>query len=111
TGNGYGWVSDNSPTQRNIDTALRRNAAGVVEIDNGTAGSLATLPANRIGLGTTSPYAQLSILATSTTGVGSPTTLFAIASTTGGTATSTLFSVSNTGSTTLASTFGQCNGS
>jgi hypothetical protein len=54
-----------------------------------------------IGIGTTSPYAMLSLLATSTNGVNSPTTLFAIASTTGGTATSTLFTVSNIGSTTL----------
>lgn len=49
------------------------------------------------GIGTTSPYAQFSLIATSTTGIGAPTTLFAIASTTSGTATTTLFSISNTG--------------
>jgi hypothetical protein len=81
------------------DTYLGRIAAGVVGIgSNGNQGSITgTLVAESIGLGTTSPYAQLSIVATSTNGVGAPTTLFAIASTTGGTATSTLFSVNNAG--------------
>lgn len=51
--------------------------------------------AGNFGLGTTSPYANLSIVATSTT--GGNTTLFAIASTTGGTSTSTLVSVLNNG--------------
>ena len=64
-----------------------------------------------LGLGTTSPYANFSLVATSTTAGNS--TLFAIASTTGGTATSTLFSISNTGTiqTALGSGFvGSSNG-
>ena len=80
------------------DTALSRISTGVLALGNGTTGNYTgTLLAHTIGLGTSTPYAQLSIVATSTTGVGAPTTLFAIASTTGGTATTTLFSVSNTG--------------
>lgn len=59
-----------------------------------------------LGLGTTSPYAQLSILATSTTGIGSPQFLFAVASTTGGTSTSTLFSIDNTGSVFISKNVG-----
>ncbi len=65
------------------------NANGSVFSFNSTTGNL--------GLGTSTPYAQFAILATSTTGVGSPMTLFAIASTTAGTATTTLFSVINNG--------------
>ncbi len=47
--------------------------------------------------GTTTPYALLSVVATSTNGTGAPVTLFAIASTTAGTATSTLLVVKNDG--------------
>jgi trimeric autotransporter adhesin len=51
------------------DTGLARNAAGVLEVDNGTAGTLATLVASRVGIGTTSPGALLDIgTATSTLG-------------------------------------------
>jgi hypothetical protein len=60
----------------------------------------------RLGLGTSTPFAQFSILATSTTGVGSPTMLFSISSTTAGTATTTLFSISNTGAATLGDSSG-----
>lgn len=67
------------------------------------------LSTGEFGIGTTSPYALLSIMATSTA-QGSPRTLFAIGSSTAS-ATSTLFSISNIGSTTLASTFGSCSGS
>ncbi|MEK7613016.1 MAG: hypothetical protein AAB449_02635 [Patescibacteria group bacterium] len=51
----------------------------------------------RLGLGTSTPFAQFAIFATSTTGLGSPTTLFAIASTTRGTSTTTLFIIDNKG--------------
>jgi len=86
------------------DTTIKRIAAGVVGVSTGTIGSSnisGTLAAGYIGLGTSTPYAQLAIVATSTNGVGAPTTLFAIASTTAGTATSTLLSVSNTGVLTI----------
>ncbi len=58
------------------------------------------------GVGTSSPFALLSIHAASTTGVSSPTTLFAIASSTAGTATTTLFSISNTGAASTTQFFG-----
>lgn len=100
------WTNGaNNFSSATIDLGLSRIAAGVLSVDTGTNGnSLGTLIAGALGIGTTSTYALLSIVATSTTGVGAPTTLFAIASTTGGTSTSTLFSISNTGSifTTLA---------
>jgi len=90
------------------DVHLGRISAGVLGLGNGVGqGNITgTFVAERIGLGTTSPYAQLSIVATSTNGLGAPTTLFAIASTTGGTATSTLFSVSNRGNTTIGNSNG-----
>lgn len=79
-------------------------ATGAVTVTNtigypfpGNATSTSLNFTNKLGLGTTTPYAQFSILATSTTGIGSPTTLMTIASTTGGTSTSTLFSMLNTG--------------
>lgn len=73
------------------------NGANVIGFSTG-GNEVARFDANgRLGLGTTTPYAQLSIVATSTTGVNAATTLFAIASSTGGTSTSTLFSISNTG--------------
>ncbi len=59
-----------------------------------------------LGLGTSSPYALLSVNANNGT---TNTTVFAISSSTQS-ATTTLFSVSNIGSTTLASTFGTCLG-
>lgn len=81
----------------NNDVSFSRIGAGTLGVGRAIGGSNGTLVANSIGLGTTTPYAQLSILATSTTGIGAPTTLFAIASTSQGTATSTLFSVLNNG--------------
>lgn len=81
------------------DVTLTRLSKGTLELGNGlTSNALGTFVSERLGLGTTSPFALLSVVATSTTGSGAPTTLFAIASTTGGTSTSTLFSVDNTGS-------------
>jgi hypothetical protein len=44
-----------------VDTGLYRNAAGVVEVDNGTAGTFATLVAGHVGIGNTSPGALLDI--------------------------------------------------
>lgn len=55
----------------------------------------------RLGLGTSTPYAQFALVATSTTGTNAPLFLFVLASTTAGTATSTLFSVANTGATNI----------
>jgi len=37
--NYYGWVSDTDPVGSAADTALFRNAAGIVEVNNGTAGT------------------------------------------------------------------------
>lgn len=75
------------------------NASSTVNFQNGSTGSQFNWNSGtgRLGLGTSTPWAQFGMVATSTTGVGSPLTLFAIASTTGGTSTSTLLSVSNTG--------------
>lgn len=62
------------------------NLVGNLLVDNG-----------KIAVGTSTPYALVSIVAASSTGSLAPTTLFTIASTTGGTATTTLFIVQNTG--------------
>lgn len=82
---------------RNGATSITSSATGNINVGTPTNANNGTIITGNIGLGTTTPYAQLSILATSTTGVNAPTTLFAIASTTAGTATTTLFSVGNTG--------------
>ncbi|MFA5744879.1 MAG: tail fiber domain-containing protein [Candidatus Paceibacterota bacterium] len=52
-----------------------------------------------VGIGTTTPYALLSISNSKTTAANTP--LFSIASTTGGTATTTVFSVASTGDVTV----------
>ncbi|HVZ76266.1 MAG TPA: immunoglobulin-like domain-containing protein [Candidatus Paceibacterota bacterium] len=75
-----------------------------LQITNTGAGGLQTVFAggtgkNLIGIGTTSPFAPLSIAAN---GGDTNPTLFAISSSTAAFATTTLFSVSNTGSTTIA---------
>ena len=53
---------------------------------------------NRLGIGTSSPFGELSV-ATPNGASGSVTTLFAVASSTNGTATTTLFSIDNKGDT------------
>lgn len=104
---GYLWDNNSSVGNGTVDLGLMRIAAGTVGVSTGAAGNFTgNLVAERIGLGTSTPYAQLAIVATSTNGLGAPTTLFAIASTTGGTATSTLFSVLNNGQTGILATPG-----
>ncbi len=74
--------------------------ASTTQISSTGNAYLATSGGN-VGVGTTSPFARLSIFAGGTYGAQPLSTLFAIGSTTAGTATSTLFSVNSTGSTTL----------
>jgi hypothetical protein len=50
-----------SQAYNSSDTALMRNAAGVIEINNGTSGVFADLIARKIGLATTTPFAKLSV--------------------------------------------------
>lgn len=59
-------------------------------------------PTGRIGIGTTSPYALLSISNSASTAANTP--LFVIASTTGGTATTTVLSVASSGNVGIATT-------
>ena len=102
-GGGYLRGYDGVILSNSNDVGLSRNAAGIAEVNSGSAtylgGSLAKLVASGIGIGTTSPYAMLSISNSATTPVNG--TLFAIASTTGGTSTSTLFSVLANGNVSL----------
>jgi len=56
---------------------------------------------SKIGIGTTSPFAQLSIFTGSDFGAHAVSTLFAVGSTTAGTATTTVFSISSTGLTSI----------
>ena len=55
-----------------------------------------------VGIGTTSPYATLSVMLGNDYASHAASTAFAIGSSTAGTATTTLFSVSSTGTTTIA---------
>jgi len=90
-----GWV-ESSNVVTLPDVAFSRLSAGVVGLGTGLAGSTAgTLVAETIGIGTSSPYAKLSILSSHTLS-NNPFTIFTIASSTAS-GTTTLFSVSNTG--------------
>src|SRR5581483_6578836 len=62
---------------------------------NGT--SIYSANSGNVGIGSTSPYAELSIFAGGDYAAHAPATLFAIGSSTAGTATSTLFSVLSNG--------------
>lgn len=66
-----GWASLNSDTETNLrtnlDTALYRNAAGVVEINNGTAGTYRDLIARNVRTNATT---VASLVAASTAGAG-----------------------------------------
>jgi hypothetical protein len=59
-----------------------------------------------VGIGTTSPYALLSISNSVSTAANTP--LFVIASTTGGTATTTVLSIANTGNMTITGSAATC---
>jgi hypothetical protein len=63
-------------------------------------------PTGRIGIGTSSPYALLSVSNSVSTAANTP--LFVIASTTGGTATTTVFTVANTGNVTIIGSAATC---
>lgn len=113
SGNGFVWSNGNgikssvsgqfifNNNGSSALTTLSIPASGTLQV--GAAGE-GTLVSGYHGIGTSTPYALLAVLATSTTGSGAPTTLFAIASTTGGTSTSTLFSISNIGALTQNTT-------
>lgn len=97
-GSGLYWSGATQWWSGAKDLGLSRLAGGVLAVGNGVANNIgATVVASNLGLGTTTPFAQLSVIATSTNGVGAPRMLIAIASSTGGTATTTLFSLSNIG--------------
>lgn len=79
---------------------ILRGNTGELSIENGNLESARYTAAGNFGLGTTSPYAKLSIHQRS---LDTGTTLFAIASSTA-TATTTLFTISNTGNVGVGST-------
>lgn len=95
TNNAFGWGNLVSFA---ADTIITRPVAGSFSFSAGQfQNSGGNLLAGRLGLGSTTPFALLDIVATSTTGTGALRTLFNVASTTGGTSTSTLFGIDNTG--------------
>ena len=90
----FAWSNSVSLNSGTYDTGLSRLGADKIAVGNGTANDISgTLVANTIGVGTTSPFAKLSVQANNG---DTNTTLFAIGSSTQS-ATSTLFSISNTG--------------
>lgn len=103
--NVFGTASANS-TSTLTQFVAGLTASSTVTFGN-PAGDTFTWSAGRLGLGTSSPFAQFAIFATSTDSTAQPLALFAIASSSKGLATSTLFSVSNIGTTTLGR-FGAC---
>jgi lysophospholipase L1-like esterase len=74
---------------------------------NWSGANLQLLPnGGNLGIGTTSPYALLSLSNSATTAANTP--LFVIASTTGGTATTTVFSIASTGNVTITGSAATC---
>ncbi len=64
--------------------------------------ALTVAASGNVGIGTTSPYANLSVMAGGNYASQAASTVFAIGSSTAGTATSTLFSVNSAGNTNIA---------
>lgn len=61
-----GWESGTDVTQSTLDISLSRLAAGVLGVGTGTQGEYdGTLIAGNVGIGTTSPWAKLSVTNTS----------------------------------------------
>lgn len=100
----FGTAANSTSTLLLLTQGLSASSTITFGNANGTQLSFNSSTGN-LGLGTSTPYAQFGIFASSTTGVGSPTTIFSISSTTSTFATTTLFSISNTGSTTAANGF------
>lgn len=62
SGHNIAWKSSTTNTGNTGDVGLSRYGAGVLAVGNGTAGNASsTLIAGSIGVGTTSPYAMLSV--------------------------------------------------
>ncbi len=77
------------------------SASSTVSFGNtGGSGFSFNSATGRLGLGTTTPFAQLTIFASSTNGVALPQFLFAIASSSAGVSSTTLFAIDNTGTIT-----------
>ena len=102
---GYDWTTATSfgstvnATNTTIAFNQGLNASNTIRFGNSGTSSLTFVSqTGNLGLGTTSPYATLSLHAASTS---VNTTLFTISSTTSTGATSTLFNINNVGSTTL----------
>lgn len=102
---GYGVYSSQASSTLGINqgTALASVQSDVLLAPNENKTQFrVTYPNGYVGVGTTTPFARLSIQ----NYLGSPaTTLFAIGSSTSVSGTTTLFSISNTGSTTAANGF------
>jgi hypothetical protein len=97
-------------TQFNSTNSIYNNIYNNIGVTNGVVNPVVgrgwyNFVGNLFGLGTSSPFANLSLQANNG---DANTTLFAIGSSTAS-ATSTLFSISNIGSTTIGN-FGQCSG-
>ncbi len=99
-------ASGGAATAGGTDTQVQFNDGGTTI--GGAADFVFIKSNNRVGIGTTTPFAGLSIHATSTTGSGfggsGLSTLFAIASSSQGNSTTTLLRFSNTGNLTWGAT-------
>ncbi|MBI4088273.1 hypothetical protein HY418_02745, partial [Candidatus Kaiserbacteria bacterium] len=105
--NGNGGAGIITLTAGNAGT--QNHDGGTITLNGGTkAGTgvdgnilLATLRGN-VGVGTTSPFAKLSVFAGGDYAASAASTLFAVGSTTAGTATTTLFSINSAGALTAS---------
>jgi hypothetical protein len=105
-----GWTSSISSTpgtSLNVDTGIARNAAGVVEINNGTVGTYRDLrlrainpTSGNLGIGTSTPYSKLTIWGIDTAASTAALTIANSAST-------TELQVFDNGNATLAGTLTQ----
>jgi hypothetical protein len=93
-----------SPNRADTTTGIGADASGNISLITAATTKLEVLNNGNVGVGSTSPYAQLSVFAGGDYAAHAASTLFAIGSSTAGTATSTFVAVTSGGNVGIGST-------